>query len=456
MRYVVAGGGVAGVSCVRALRQYLDEEHEVILITAGPHVKSVHNWFRVGQFTELFDVKEVGLSFVGEPISVVEGAVIAWSYENKDLELGDGSHVPFDYLVIATGARPKNPYPEVGRILTIRDTETARQLEQRLAGAKRVAVVGNGGIATEIIFELRDVDITWCIRDAHISAAYFDAETAAFLYGRAEKGREAGDKNDEPVRRPKFCDSEAGSSTSSSAPGCALGPDWSTVVQLKGAAAGHNIRVVPSVEVEAVEEKADSLVLRLSNGEAIEVDMAIWATGVTPNSELWRHPGLKLAEDGGILVDETMATSLPGIWACGDVCTAGWVPSRHWSQIRTWTQARQMGDCAGQSCSGATDLGGFCFELFAHCTTFYGYKIVLLGDFQAKNQPPGWYINERIITDGQLVRCVMHDHRMQGAVLIGETELEEVFENLILNQTDMEDIEDDFLEPAIDLEDYFD
>ncbi len=45
---------------------------------------------------------------------------------------------------------------------------------------------------------------------------------------------------------------------------------------------------------------------------------------------------------------------------------------------------------------------------------------------------------------------------MQGAVLIGETDLEETFENLILNQMDLSHYGADLLDPNIDIEDYFD
>ena len=50
----------------------------------------------------------------------------------------------------------------------------------------------------------------------------------------------------------------------------------------------------------------------------------------------------------------------------------------------------------------------------------------------------------------------MQDGKMQGAVLIGETDLEETFENLILNQLDLSSYGEDLLNPDIDIEDYFD
>ena len=45
---------------------------------------------------------------------------------------------------------------------------------------------------------------------------------------------------------------------------------------------------------------------------------------------------------------------------------------------------------------------------------------------------------------------------MIGAVLIGDTDMEETFENLILNRLDISRIEDSLLDPDIDIEDYFD
>ena len=45
---------------------------------------------------------------------------------------------------------------------------------------------------------------------------------------------------------------------------------------------------------------------------------------------------------------------------------------------------------------------------------------------------------------------------MQGALLVGETDLEETFENLILNQMDLSAFGVDLLDPSIDIEDYFD
>ena len=59
-------------------------------------------------------------------------------------------------------------------------------------------------------------------------------------------------------------------------------------------------------------------------------------------------------------------------------------------------------------------------------------------------------------TGVEYIKVVIKDGRMHGAILIGETDLEETFENLILNQIDISAFKDHLLEPNIDIEDFFD
>lgn len=54
------------------------------------------------------------------------------------------------------------------------------------------------------------------------------------------------------------------------------------------------------------------------------------------------------------------------------------------------------------------------------------------------------------------MKIVVSEGRVQGALLIGETDLEETFENLILNQIDVSMFGENLINPDIDIEDYFD
>ena len=87
-------------------------------------------------------------------------------------------------------------------------------------------------------------------------------------------------------------------------------------------------------------------------------------------------------------VNDHMETSIKDVYACGDVCTASWNLSPHWFQMRLWDQALQMGDYAARSMWSSfinekIELD-FCFELFAHVTKCFNYKVILLGNYNAK------------------------------------------------------------------------
>ena len=56
----------------------------------------------------------------------------------------------------------------------------------------------------------------------------------------------------------------------------------------------------------------------------------------------------------------------------------------------------------------------------------------------------------------EYVKLVLSEGRVQGAVLIGETDLEETIENLILNRLDVTPYKEHLLDPNIDIEDFFD
>lgn len=137
--------------------------------------------------------------------------------------------------------------------------------------------------------------------------------------------------------------------------------------------------------------------------------------------------------------------------------------------MRLWTQARHMGLFAGKSMflsyqkemnpdedAEEVDLD-FCFECFSHVTRFFGFKVVLLGLYNGQGlEKSRQHLLVRCTKGLEYIKVVLEDWKMQGAILIGETGLEETFENLILNQVDLSTYGEDLLNPDIDIEDYFD
>ncbi|XP_022107218.1 pyridine nucleotide-disulfide oxidoreductase domain-containing protein 1-like [Acanthaster planci] len=481
--YVVIGGGIAGVTCAEQLSALCPEE-QILLVTSSPLIKAVTNFTKISRALEEFDVEERPASSMQTQctnVQVLQCTVDSLDAADHRLTTREGSTVAYRKLCICTGGQPKviardNPY-----VLGIRDTESVVTFQKRMSGAKRVVVVGNGGIATELVYEIEGCQVVWAIKDDAISSTFVDAGAAEFFLPQlsAEKETAKG-----PLKRHKYTVS-SGTGGGSDTQGGALGPDWSTGLMMKGQAEGsHNIRVEYKCEVDGIltpEQVATSgrtpdafletqefketvswpVYVSLTNGKLYGCDFVISATGVTPNAGAFlKTTSFNVAEDGGLKVDDHMRTNVPDIYAAGDVCTASWDPAPHWLQMRLWSQARQMGayaaKCMVANVRQEPISQDFCFELFAHATRFFGYKVVLLGKFNAQGLGSDYEMLLRMTKGEEYVKAVLKDGRMQGAVLIGETDLEETFENLILNKIDLSAYGENLLDPNIDIEDYFD
>jgi len=82
--------------------------------------------------------------------------------------------------------------------------------------------------------------------------------------------------------------------------------------------------------------------------------------------------------------------------------------------------------------------------------------VVLLGNYNGQGLDNKYEMLVRVTPKKEYVKLVLKNGKLQGAILIGDTGLEETFENLILNQLDLTPYGDDILNPDIDIEDYFD
>jgi 3-phenylpropionate/trans-cinnamate dioxygenase ferredoxin reductase subunit len=207
---------------------------------------------------------------LGVPAAAIEPGVI---------RLSDGGSVPFDKVVVATGARPRlPPIPgiDLAGVHTLRNAADARALRTALYAANDVVVVGGGFIGLEIAATARLLGKTVTVLEA-----------AGRLMGRAVA--------------PEI-----------SAHFLALHRGWGTDVRLDtaiGTIIGEAGRVV------AVTDAA---------GKRIPADLVVVGIGVVPNIELATAAGV--AAENGIPVDPFMQTSNPAILAIGDC-----VSFHHWA-----------------------------------------------------------------------------------------------------------------------------
>lgn len=463
--FVIIGGGISGVSCAEGIA-FLAPEESIILLTASPLIKAVTNVVSLGKTLTQFDVEERSSNSLAElypSIRIINDIAIKVDKDNKTIATDSGKVITYKKLCICTGGRPRLICDNNPRVIGIRDTESVENFLEKLKEAKRIIVVGNGGIATELVHEISGIDVVWVIKDKHISATFVDPGAAEFFQERLLKKDTTTDN--QPVKRMKYTITSGKSIKG----GPALGPDWHNNFKLK-----DSNGLLTSVQVEYESEvlkimdpseitdgqKDWPIYAQLTNGKIVGCDLIVSATGVTPNSDMAGLECLKKENDGGYSVDWKLETSEEGIFAAGDVCSVNWDVAKHWFQMRLWTQAHQMGRYAAKSMvsrfSDEEFYQDFCFELFTHVTKFFGYKVVLLGLYNGQKLDNNYEILLRVTKGLEYVKLILVDGRMQGAVLIGETDLEEMCENLILNQLDLTMYGEDLLNPDIDIEDYFD
>ncbi|XP_040567591.1 pyridine nucleotide-disulfide oxidoreductase domain-containing protein 1 [Lepeophtheirus salmonis] len=482
-KYLIIGGGIAGVSCAEKLCE-ISECDSVILVSMCSVVKRVSNLRHLSKILTSFDVIEQSAIEMESTIPnlkiLINTQVIEMNPQSRIACTNNGMKIEYEKACLCLGARPNMPFEEKGdhnvlkHIITIRDVESVSNFQAKLASSKRLAVIGNGGIAAELVYSLKNVDVLWAMKDDHLISAFFDEVSGQFLLNALNSPRQEGSStcDEVPVKRMKFSMS---STSSSNSQGAALGPDWHSKISIEGSNnKGKCIHIEKSTEIKRIfsakpehlsecqfgnnDNNEDwNVYIEFTNGKVFGVDFIVSATGVIPNGDTM-NIGLKLTENG-IDVDENMRTNLPFIYAAGDVCNPIWMSaSSEWFQMRLWTQARQMGAFAGIRMAdeeeGQSYLD-FCFELFSHVTTFFGYKVILLGLYNAQHLNQEDYEIELRITEGkEFVKIIKSNGRLKGAVLIGETDLEETFENLILNQLNIDGI--DILDPIVDIDDYFD
>ncbi|EFO85960.1 hypothetical protein CRE_01577 [Caenorhabditis remanei] len=406
MKYVVIGGGIAGVSCANEmLKLERAPELEVVLISSSSFVKSVENYRKVGQYGEKFDVSEADSSeiFPDQRFKFINDTVINWDAQKKDIQLQNHEKLKYDKLCIATGSRPKlqNELSADPRFLFLRDTQSAEQLKHQLGSARNVLIVGNGGIATELIYELKNVELTWLVRDSWICASFFPEDVEKFIEKRLLNGRSDGKKHDGVQKHLRY----STSSVSHPGPsGPALGPDWCSTIdfgQISQKSTNRTVKILRNCVIGNIETSGELNIEYLDRNNGVnrqkcdtvdlfrifqtksflKPDLVIWAGGVTPNSEVWRKDeSLKTTANGGISVNDACETSISDVYACGDVSTLtlSEVSSTLWNQRQLWTQARQLGEVCGRAMvAGAEEarMQNMYFELFSHCTTFFGLKV---------------------------------------------------------------------------------
>jgi len=228
------------------------------------------------------------------------------------IKLADGRWVEYHRLLLATGAEPRRiaiAGAELDGVHYLRTLADCDALRDRLQIGGRVVVVGGGWIGSEFAASARQrgLEVTVIDPSPLPLERIFGAEIGAFY---------------------------------------------------RDVHSDHGVELLLGEGVEAFEGEHAVTRVRTTTGRAIECDFVLVGIGVTPRVELASSAGLAI--DNGILVDEKLQTSMPGVFAGGDVAHAlhpfygERLRVEHWSNALTRARPRRTRCSASPSATTAS------------------------------------------------------------------------------------------------------
>ena len=237
----------------------------------------------------------------------------------REIALDTGERLRFDRLLLATGAQPRRlnvPGAELDGVLYLRDVGDADVIREHAARGGRAVVVGAGWIGAEVAASLREAGVDVTV---------------------VEPGQV-------PLER-------------------VLGSDVGAIY--RDVHRDHGAELLLGTGVEAFE--GDGRVERVvtSDGRRIDCSFVVVGIGVVPRTEL--AAAADLAVDRGIVVDELMRTSVPGVFAAGDVTNARHPLYEGRLHVEHWANALHQGPAAARSMLGKG-------EPYARVPYFYSYQ----------------------------------------------------------------------------------
>jgi 3-phenylpropionate/trans-cinnamate dioxygenase ferredoxin reductase subunit len=259
----------------------------------------------------------------------------------NQLLLEDGSRVAFDRLLLATGASSRRldiPGNDLAGVHYLRTLADADAIRSAALGAHRAVVVGGGWIGAEV---------TASFRQLGLPVAMIAEESV-------------------PLER-------------------VLGAEVGGVY--REIHAEHEVELVMNQRVAAFRGQTAVEAVETADGTRIEGDLVVVGIGAEPLISLAENAGLEVGN--GIIVNERLETSAPGIYAAGDVAAA-WHPLLHARlRVEHWDNARRQGRTAARNMLGHA-------EAYARIPYFYSDQYDL--GMEYAGYAPGW---DRVVFRGE-------------------------------------------------------
>lgn len=397
-RYIIVGNSAAGIAAYEGIRQ-VDKTGTVAMIseeTAPIYSRSLISYYLAGQIDEEGMLFRPRSYYSREGITALLGrSVVKIDAQNDQVHLDDGQVLGYEKLFLGTGSAAVHldlPGADLPGTFVFRSYDDAKAIIARLPKVKETVVVGGGpvGVKAAEALSYRKVKVSLVVHSGNLLSQILDSHAARVIHDMLEE---------------------------------------------------HDVKIITHADVAEVNGTAEVSGVKLTDGRVLPCQMVVFCKGVSPNIDLAKEAGIAVRR--GVIVDDRMCTSIPNIFAAGDVAEVRDLLTGEKTVHALWPNAMQEGIVAGVNMAGGDRLydGGFGMNAIS----IFGTPVIAMGllrpelrtgaeVFSAKGQ--GWYRS-----------IVVRGGRMIGAFLVGEIDSAGVMNYMITHRTIVTGMEEAALRP---------
>ncbi len=311
-KYAILGGGMVAGFAAREMVEAGLPRGELTLVSADQdppyHRPPLSKGFLAGkEDTDDILIDKAGFYDEHGIALRLETRVEAVDLRHRTLALAGGGELGFERLLLATGCEPRRlgvPGEDLAGVHTLRSMSDSRRIREAAAESSRAVVVGGGFIGTEV---------------ASVLAGQGLETTLVYHSGRLLEGL--------------------------------FTPDMSH--HLESVYREHEVGLLPGSEVARFRGDGTVAEVELASGDVLPADLVVVGIGARPVTGLLRETGLTL--DDGVVVDERLATCVPGVWAAGDIARYRDLVFGGRRRVEHWDNAVEQGKLAGRNLLGAEE-----------------------------------------------------------------------------------------------------